>query len=89
MNKLDLILVFIIVALLIAAFSPEVVSPVQAAAVDQAALPGEANAAQVDLATNETNPVTYLAAGLMALLFGGLTFLPLFCKEECKNSASR
>ena len=57
--------------------------------VDQAALPGEVNAAQMDLPAETISPVAYLAVGLMALLFGSLTVLPLLCAGNRKHTADR
>lgn len=73
MNKLDLILIFIIAVMLAAAALAEPVTPVQAAGLAQA---------PVEQAAFPASPATGIAVGLTGVLFGALTFLPLLVRNN-------
>jgi hypothetical protein len=73
MHKLDLILLFVIAALLAASFSADLVTTVQAAGLDPYPLAQGSEQA----AAAPASPATGIAVALIGLLFGALTFLPL------------
>ncbi len=83
MKKIDLILIVVLAVLLVAAFSPEQITGVHAAAFEQAveAVPVEQSA--------PVSPVPLIAIALLSVLFGGMTFLPLLREDNNRHAADK
>jgi hypothetical protein len=88
MKKIDLILTAVILMLLAAAFAPGLVIPVQASGAGQTILL-ENDAARMAPAVSPINPATQLVAGLVGLLFGGFSVLPLLGNAERDHEMER
>ncbi len=89
MKKFDLILMFLLAVLLVAAFLPEFVPGVQAASPVPAVPAGVTDGAQAGAEGGVLSPAAYLVVGLMGLLFGGFSLLPLLCKNDANRRAGR
>lgn len=81
-----LTLILILTALLASAFLPGSVFTVQAAGPDESVNPKLVENAPVDRVSAAASPVLMSVVSLVGILFGILTFLPLFGKEEDGDS---
>lgn len=86
MNKLDLILIFVITALLISAFLPGFISPVQTASYTRTALSQAASIAPAEQSIVPGSPSIQIAITLTCLLFSALTFFPQFVQNNGKHA---
>ncbi len=86
MKNLNWVRILFLVILLVGAGLAVRTVGVQAAGACQAAQTDAVDPSQVGGGDSALSPAAYFAVGLMTLLFGGLTFLPLLGADERRST---
>ncbi|GAP12656.1 hypothetical protein LARV_00392 [Longilinea arvoryzae] len=89
MKKFTWMRILFLAVLLVGIVLPVRTVGVQAADIGQSARTDAADPSQLGSDGGALSPAAYFAVGLMALLFGGLTFLPLLREDNPSPAADR